>query len=135
MHDSGCNSANGISADINQQTQITTRYARSSDVIEFWGTTHPGTLRALAAEMDGKVVGIIGVVREGPIGKYFCDFTPELEPYLTSMVIMRAIKKSMEFVHEYQGPLVSVAEHAEGCRILNRLGFTHLDGALYGWLR
>jgi hypothetical protein len=89
----------------------------------------------LVAEIDGEIVGIIGVVREGPIGKYFCDIKPELEPYLRSMSIMRAIKQSMEFVHEYQGPLVSVAEHAEGCRILNRLGFTHLEGALYGWLR
>jgi len=85
--------------------------------------------------MDGRVVGFIGVVREGPVGKYFCDFRPELQPHLQSIQIMRAIKKSMEFVHKYQGPLVSVAEHAEGCRILNRLGFTHLEGALYGWLR
>lgn len=85
--------------------------------------------------MNGSVVGIIGIVREGPIGKYFADFKPELQPHLTSMPIMRAIKASMKFVEEYQGPVLSVAESAEGCRILNRLGFTHYYGAYYGWLR
>lgn len=103
--------------------------------MNFWGRTHPGTVRAVVAEMNGEIVGVVGVVREGPIGKYFCDFKPELEPHLRSMAILRAIKKSMEFVREYQGPMVSVAEHAEGCRLLNRLGFTHLQGALYGWLK
>lgn len=92
-------------------------------------------MRAVVAVMDGRIIGILGVVREGDIGKYFCDFKPELEPYLRSMPIMRAIKQSMGFVHGYKGPLVSVAAHAEGCRILHRLGFTHLQGALYGWLR
>lgn len=133
MYDFSGNSSAGVSSQ--DKPTITTRYATSQDVSEFWDEKISGTMRALVAEMDGEVVGFIGVVREGPIGKYFCDFKPELQPYLTSMPIMRAIKKSMEFVHEYQGPLVSVAEHAEGCRILNKLGFTHLDGALYGWLK
>lgn len=112
-----------------------TRFATSDDVIEYFGEPQAGTLRAYVAVLDGRVVGILGVVREGPIGKYFCDFKPEIEPFLRSMTIMRAIKRSMEFVYDYKGPLVSVAAHAEGCRILHRLGFTHLQGALYGWLR
>lgn len=85
--------------------------------------------------MDGMIVGVLGVVREHGYGKYFCDFKPKLQPYLRSITIMRAIKQSMDLVNQYRGPLISVAEHAEGCRLLNRLGFTHLQGALYGWLR
>ncbi len=92
-------------------------------------------MRALVAEMDGRVVGIIGVIREGPIGKFFCDFLPELQPHLQSITIFRAVKASMEFVKQYQGPVLALAEHAEGCRMLNRLGFTHLDGEYYQWLR
>lgn len=91
-------------------------------------------MKAIVAEMDGKVAGIIGIVREYGYGKYFCDISPELMPHLRSITVMRAIKESMKFCEEYKGPLVAVAEHAEGCRILNRLGFTHLQGALYGWL-
>ena len=92
-------------------------------------------MRALVACLDGEVVGFIGVVREGPVGKYFCDISPKLEPYLRSMTIMRAIKQSMGFVKNYRGPVIALAEHAEGCRILNRLGFTHWEGEYYLWLR
>jgi hypothetical protein len=134
MYDPGLDRGAGVGSEEHKPT-ITTRYARDEDVYAFWERPIPGTLRALVAEMDGEIVGVIGIVREGGIGKYFCDIRPELMPYLTSMPIMRAIKKSMEWVEAYQGPLVAVAEHAEGCRILNRLGFTHLEGALYGWLR
>jgi hypothetical protein len=112
-----------------------TRFATSDDVTEYFEEPHQGTMRALVAVMDGKVVGCIGVVREGGVGKYFCDIGPDLEPYLRSMTIMRAIKQSMTFVHNYRGPVISLAEHAEGCRLLNRLGFTHLTGVYYGWLR
>lgn len=92
-------------------------------------------MRAIVAEMDGEVVGVVGVVREGPIGKYFCDISPKLQPRLRSITILRAIKASMKLVEQYKGPVVAVAEHAEGCRILNRLGFIHLDGAYYQWLK
>lgn len=91
-------------------------------------------MKAYSALIDGRVVGVLGVVREGPIGKFFCDISPELQPHLRSITIMRAIKASMEIVKDYKGPVISVAEHAEGCRLLNRLGFTHLDGAYYQWL-
>ncbi len=85
--------------------------------------------------MDGEIVGVIGVVRERDIGKMFCDFTEKLQPHLGSITIMRAVKASMRFADEYNGPIVAMAGHAEGCRMLNRLGWTHLEGALYGWLR
>lgn len=84
--------------------------------------------------MDGQVVGMIGVVQEPEVGKFFVDFLPELQPYLQSITIMRALKASLALCDDYHGPVVAVAEHAEGCRMLNRLGFTHLQGALYGWL-
>ena len=133
VYDSGCNSRNGIArADA---PQIISRYATREDVIAFWDVPHPGTLRALVVEVDDELACIIGIVREGNVGKYFCDIKPALEPYLKSVTVMRVLKKSMDFVHNYQGPVVSVAEHAEGCRMLNRLGFTHLEGALYGWLK
>jgi hypothetical protein len=85
--------------------------------------------------MDGKLVGMIGVIRDRMYGRYFCDFGSELQPYLRSMKIMRAIKESMQIVESYKGPVISVAEHVEGCRILNRLGFVHFDGVIYIWPR
>ncbi len=84
--------------------------------------------------MDGELVGVVGVAREHSYGKYFCDIKPELQPHLRSITIMRAIKASLGFCDQYRGPLVAVADDAESCRLLNRLGFTHIQGALYGWL-
>lgn len=92
-------------------------------------------MRADIAEMDGEVVGIIGIVRDRDYGKFFADFRPELKPFLKSITIMRAIKGSLRFCDEYRGPVLALAEDGEGCRIMHRLGFTHLHGAWYGWLR
>jgi hypothetical protein len=103
--------------------------------MEYFGKPCPGTMRALVAVMDGRVVGFLGMVREGPIGKYFCDISPDLWPHVGSMAVLRAIKQSMKFVEDYKGPVIALAEHAEGCRILHRLGFTHLMGEYYTWLK
>ena len=88
----------------------------------------------MVVSLDGQLSGVIGVVRERNVGKFFCDYRPELQPHLRSITIMRAIKASLRFADQYQGPLIAIAEHAESCRILHRLGFTHLEGAYYGWL-
>lgn len=132
MHAAGGDRRDGVGEQ--DAPEIATRPTTAEDVIEFFGRPQRGTLQAISAVMDGRVVGIVGVSREGEIGKYFCDFKPELRPYLKSIVIMRAVKASMEIVRNYRGPVFSVAEHAEGCRILNRLGFTHSYGVIYEWL-
>ena len=92
-------------------------------------------MRAYVALVDGEVCGIVGVSREGGIGKFFADFNDKIEPYIASVAVMRIVKKSLKFCDAYKGPVISIAEHAEGCRILGRLGFTHMDGEYYGWLR
>ena len=91
-------------------------------------------MKAYVALMDGQLSAVVGVVRERYCGKYFCDIRPELRPHLRSITIMRAVKASLRFCDEYQGPVVAIADDAESCRLLHRLGFTHLQGALYGWL-
>lgn len=88
----------------------------------------------MVVEIDGQVAGIVGISREYTIGKFFADFKPELGPYLKSVTVWRAIKAALQFCDEYRGPVIAVAEHGEGCRILHRLGFDHLEGAHYGWL-
>ena len=139
LHDTGGSSRDRVSgihsASSSQALAITTRHARSEDIVGYFGEPQIGTVQAYVAEADGKVVGVIGIIREFGYGRYFCDFRPELQPYLRSIPIMRLLKKSMSLVKAYRGPLISVAEHGEGCRILNRLGFTHLEGAVYAWLK
>lgn len=92
-------------------------------------------MRAYAAELDGQVAGIVGVVREPAVGKFFADFSPELQPYLKSVAIMRCVKGALRFCDEYRGPVIAIAEHAEGCRILTRLGFENMEGQYFAWLK
>ncbi len=79
-------------------------------------------------------MGIIGITKGCDYGTFFSDFTAELKPHLRSVTIMRAIKESLAYCKQYQGPVLALAEDAEGCRIMHRLGFTHLHGGWYGWL-
>ncbi len=100
-----------------------------------YGEPFRRSLRANTVLLDGKVVGMIGVSRDYEWGTFFSDFKPELQPHLKSITVMRAVRDALEFVKSYRGPVLSMAEHGEGCRILHRLGFTHLHGWWYGWLR
>ncbi len=109
------------------------RPATLADMQAFYGDA-PFTLRAYVAEMDGTVEGVIGVKRDIDHGLYFSDFSEKLRPYLRSMVILRAIKSSLELVRGYRGPVYTIASDAEACRLLNRLGFAHIFGEWYAWL-
>jgi len=91
-------------------------------------------MRANVAFMDDEIVAVIGVARHIEWGLFFSEFKPKLQPYLKSITIMRAVKDAMTYVGEYRGPVLSIADDAESCRILHRLGFSHLHGAWYGWL-
>jgi hypothetical protein len=135
MHDTGSDSGDGISGARQEHAQIITRPATLEDLIVFYGERPSGTTRAIVAEMDGEIVGVIGIIRERLWGKYFSEFSPALQPHLKSITIMRAIKESLKFCDNYRGPVLAVANDAESCRIMNRLGFTHLHGAWYGWLK
>lgn len=117
-----------------EKPEIVARAATAEDIETFYGGPPAGTLRATVAIMDGKPVGVIGVTREAHYGKFFCDFSEELKPHLRSMTIMRAIKGALAYCDDYRGPVLGYAQHAEGCRIMHRLGFTHLHGGWYGWL-
>ena len=113
--------------------RVAWRYATAKDVlIVHKGAVKP-TLRAIVVTLDDDPVAILGVSRERGIGKFFADYMDELEPYLPSITVMRAIKASMEFVKDFPGPVYAVAQHAEGARVLTRLGFTHISGDLFLW--
>lgn len=90
-------------------------------------------MRAYSVQMDGKTVGIIGLVREGGIGKFFTEYKPELEPYLKSITIMRSLRGALDWCRAYRGPVIAIATTAQSCVTMNRLGFEHMEGVYYGW--
>jgi len=90
-------------------------------------------MKALVAEMNGEVVGVIGVVRDKQYGRFFFDGKEILKDHLRSITLMRGLKRAMKFVTEYNGLVISVAQHHEGARLLKRLGFRLIDGDVYLW--
>ncbi|NOR35863.1 MAG: hypothetical protein GQ577_03865 [Woeseiaceae bacterium] len=101
--------------------------------MEYYGAPQRGTMRAFVILLDGKPAGFIGLLREGGIGKYFTEYKPELQPYLKSITIMRALCKALDWCRAYRGPVVAIATTAESCYTMNRLGFEHMEGVYYGW--
>jgi len=53
-----------------------------ADLKEFYPEMRLGTMRALVATLDGKVAGVVGVIRDGDHGRYFSEFHEELQPHL-----------------------------------------------------
>jgi len=131
LYDPGSIGGDGVRR---EKPEIVIRTATADDIDEFFGEPPRGTTRATVAVMDGKVVGIIGITRGFDYGNFFSEFTEELRPHLRSVTIMRAIKDSLAYCEQYKGPVLALALDAEGCRIMNRLGFTHLHEGWYAWL-
>ena len=133
MHIAGGDSGDGVTREATAP-RIIIRPATTEDILEFYERPPEGTLRAYVAVIDGKVVGVMGVARETLWGKCFTDIKPELQPYLKSITVLRGVKQALKLCDQYKGPVVALAENAESCRIMHRLGFTHLQGGWYGWL-
>ncbi len=123
-----------VSVGRDREPTLTWRATTAQDIIDFYGEPFKFTLKANTVLMDGSVVGVVGVARHPEWGVFFTDYKPELEPHLSSVTVWRAVKDAMTFVRKYRGPVMSIADHVEGCMNLHRLGFSHLYGAWYGWL-
>lgn len=90
-------------------------------------------MKAFVILLDGKPAGFIGLVREGGIGKYYTEYRDELQPYLKSITIMRALVASLDWCRAYRGPVIAIATTAQSCMTMTRLGFEHIEGTYYGW--
>jgi hypothetical protein len=88
----------------------------------------------VVAIIDDEPVGVIGIAREAWTARFFSDVKDELEPYLDSVLIMRAVKTALQFVRDYPTSVYAAATHDEGARILQRLGFEQTDQeGIFAW--
>lgn len=100
----------------------------------------PGvSYRAKVAELDGKVVGILGLALTRPRACVFFSGTEELKPHLKSIQMLRELKK-FETMFKSRGlPVYAIRERDEpkAPAILKRLGFelvNEIDGdEIYEW--
>ena len=111
---------------------ITYQYATASDIDAYYGERPRPTMRAIAISLNGVPAAIIGLYFAGDRLMAFSEFKPELEPHLKSMTVLRAIKAAQRMFEQSKRPVYAVGD--ECSRILDRLGFKHIDDGVYRWL-
>ena len=90
------------------------------DLNEF---VHMGfTVRGLAIELDGEIVGIAGVLHSNPI-QAFSRMDDKLRKH--PKTIMKVIKKFKSVVKSYSSPIYAIASEKEynSAKVLERVGF------------
>ena len=115
------------------------RPATGKDVADLHPMAPGISYRAKVAELDGKVVGIIGMALTRPRACVFFSGTEELKPYLKSVQMLRELKR-FEAMFKARGlPVYAIREKDEpkAPAILKRLGFkfvNEFDGdEIYEW--
>lgn len=86
---------------------------------------HSCSYRAWACDMDGRIVGIVGVALTRPYACLFCWFDEALRPHLKSLTVMRLLKKVADVVRDSRVPVLAIRDRNEpkAPHILKRMGF------------
>lgn len=111
---------------------ITWALATAADLDAYYGERQRPTMRALVIKVDEVPLGVIALVRPIRDQAYMIsEFKPELEPYLKSMTILRAIKAAMKWAEGSPFPVMALCQDSE--KLLNRLGFELSDDKENVW--
>lgn len=110
---------------------ITWRLASAADIESYYGGRPQESMRAIVILLDGVHAGIIGLAYERDRMRAFSESKPELDPFLKSMPVLRAIKAAQKMFSESKRPVFAVQESCTG--ILERLGFVQVEGEVYRW--
>ena len=108
------------------------RPASRADVIALNGKSFDASFRGIAVEIDGKVVGIAGVMHT-PSLQFFSQFSEELRAYPNSLIMAARMMK--EILGQYSSPVYSIADENvdSSIRFLEHIGFEHYEGRVYRW--
>lgn len=104
--------------------------ATRSDLVEFYGHVRE-TLKVICAKRDGKVIGVVGLAIGPQQSRFFSEYRDMNCKELCHAY--RAVKMAMKYVKESRRPVISIAEHDQGHKNLLRLGFKHVEDAVYVW--
>lgn len=97
------------------------RPATSADLAAFSTAPTWGTIRAIVAETDGKVIGIAGLAYQGEHVIAFSEIRDELRRY--PVTIMRAARRVLRMLDGTGALAVANPEEQGARRFLTRLGF------------
>lgn len=108
------------------------RPATRRDVLAWRGDLYFASLRGLAAEIDGEVVGVCGVLHTYPM-QAFMEISPRMKSHKRALV--QGIRAFREILDKYHEPIFCVASENEQTAdaFIRHVGFTHLEGRIYQW--
>ena len=101
------------------------RDATRKDLLSFYGKLPSESVRARVAELDGEIIGIIGI-SYGQVPLFFSDIKPEMRSF--KMTIVREAKKFMETLKNHgQGAYAQACpDESLSERLIEMLGFTYV---------
>lgn len=111
--------------------KVTFGPATAPDLDAYYGGRNRQTMRAIVVKLDDSPAGVIGLAKARDRLLMFSEYKPELAPYLKSMGALRAIKEAMRWASESKLPVFAVCQDSE--RLLERLGFVHVQDGVYRW--
>lgn len=102
---------------------MTTRPATAADVAGLHDST--ASYKAWACDLDGELVGVVGLALTRPRACLFCWFDETLRPHLKSVAVLRLLKKVEATMRKRGLPVFAIcqADEPKAPSILSRLGF------------
>ena len=124
--------------------KVEMRRATAADLREYYGGDPPATVKAFAALLDGKVMGVMGIAYGGlahsrPAPEAFSESRPEFAPHRKSMPVLRAIKQLQAMIERTRPSPIAIADrrYPQSEELLQRLGAVRIgsceQGEVYQW--
>jgi hypothetical protein len=124
--------------------KVEVRRATAADLREYYGGDPPATVKAFAALLDGKVMGVMGIAYGGlartrPAPEAFSESRPEFAHYRKSMPVLRAIKELQAMIQRTWPRPIAIADrqYPQSEELLQRLGAVRIgaceQGEVYQW--
>lgn len=114
---------------------IEVRPATFEDVTEFYGSPPKQSMKGLVVVLDGKPVGIGGLVFSEKSVGFFSVVRPELKPY--KMTIYKTARKLAEMAKGCSALAVADPDEPNSKQFLTRLGLIPVAetkfGEVFGW--
>ena len=111
---------------------VVIRPATKEDIIAFKGTPYEQSFKGIVAELDGKIIGIAGVLHTEQL-QAFSTITDEMRKHPKALVL--AARKFRDILNSYNIPVYAVASEDEKNSIgyLEYIGFEYFSGRIYKW--
>lgn len=108
---------------------ITHRFATANDIDTYYGERPRQTMKAIVILMDDEPAAVIGLALQGDRYVAFSEYTPQLEPHLRSMPVLRAIKAAQRMI--LSAPLPVLVSNTSNPQFIERLGFVKIDEGVH----